>query len=260
MMSRKTFFFPTLLLLFALASCVSEPGREPSAFQVKLECQPVSQDESMPQSAVYAIVNQNKVKISAMSTCDSIPFNQYEDYQIPQAALAAVGGWWAGSGDYLYAIEEEGKVAFYRAHADEMQEGNSYAYERIGLFENGRFDLQLPLRAEDLAGAYSQSNEEGSHILFVGLKEDTIKAAFFEVDGVLPPVNQLNLLMAAMEPRPLEPFELNFTNMHFRCPLGEGEFARTNGGIAVIFREKLFKGRPLRLEKILAEDYSMPVQ
>ena len=214
----------------------------------------------MPQHAVYAIINQNKVKIATMSACDSIPFSAYKGYQIPEGALAAVGGSWAGTGDYLYAVEEEGKVVFYRGIASQGQAEGSFQYQEIGFFENGRFNLQLPLRKDELAGTYAQSSEVGSHLLFIGMKEDTLKAEFFEMDGVLPPVNQLNLLMTALQPQLLEPFELNPNTMHFQCPLGDGSFARTDGGITVVFNEKQFKGRPLRLEKILSKDYSIPVQ
>ncbi|MCB0571527.1 MAG: hypothetical protein KDC66_17270 [Phaeodactylibacter sp.] len=259
MMSCKTKLLTAVLFSLLASACISGPD-EGSHYQVKLECQPISQDESLPQSAVYAIVNQSKVKIATVSTCDSIAFGDYATYQIPDSALAAVGGWWAGAGDYIYAIEEGGRLAFYRAYIDEMQEQGGYAYENIGTYENGHFNLQLPLRPEELAGTYTQSHEEGSHILFIGLKEDTVKAELFKMDGILPPINQLNLLMAALEPQPLDPFDLNINNMHFRCPLGEGEFARTDGSIVAIFRDEHFKGRPLRLEKILSEDYSPPVE
>jgi len=148
-----TFSKPIPILLFALsalAACLNTPAGEGAeeGFSVQLLCQPASQDESMPQSAVYAIVNQSKVKLASMSACDSIAPASFEDYDIPGAARAAVGGWWAGGGEYLYAIEEDSAVAFYQGWVEEGQEDDSYHYQKIALFKEGRFDLQLPQQKE----------------------------------------------------------------------------------------------------------------
>lgn len=144
--------FSLLITAFLFTACRPDSNTETDGqgFQAQLQCQTISGDESAPQSAVYAIVNQNKVKIASISVCDSIAPASYEDYGIPAAALAAVGGWWAGAGDYFYAIEEDSAVAFYQGWVDEAQEEDSYHYRKIALFQGGRFNLQLPANRDSI--------------------------------------------------------------------------------------------------------------
>jgi hypothetical protein len=143
-----TKFFLLAFSLFLLASnCANDKGRSSKAsrFEVELLCETLSADEAAPQSAVYAIVNQNKVKIANSSTCAPLSPDTYEDYGIPSNALAAVGGWWAGSGGYFYALEEDGIIVFYQGTLDEMQEDDEgFFYQKLAKFEDGRFSVQLP--------------------------------------------------------------------------------------------------------------------
>ena len=62
--------FPILLFfLLALPACQNTPsgGEAEEGFSVQLLCQSTSQDETAPRSAVYAVVNQNKVKLANIS-------------------------------------------------------------------------------------------------------------------------------------------------------------------------------------------------
>ncbi len=254
--------FPTFFSVILFTACQTAPADEEKeeSYKVRLQCQAVSEDEAFPQSAVFAIVNQNKVKLASISNCDSIAPASYEDYEIPAEALAAVGGWWAGAGDYFYAIREDSTITFYQGWAEEGQEEESYHYSKIGIFSDGQFNLQMPVKQEELVGTYTLSRETGSHILFVGLKEDTLKAEYFQMDGILPPVNQLNLLMTSLERKEAASLELNPVTLSFTSELGRGKFIRDEKGSAVVLLDKEADGGPLRLEKILSEDYSIPVQ
>ncbi|MCB0548939.1 MAG: hypothetical protein KDD19_15270 [Phaeodactylibacter sp.] len=254
--------FPILAFLVLFNACqsgVADKGDEQD-FTVQLQCQAISEDDALPQSAVYAIVNQNKVKLATISSCDSIPPASYEDYEIPANALAAAGGWWGGAGDYFYAIREDTVIAFYQGWADESQEDESFHYTRIGAFEDGMFNLQIPVRKEELVGTYALSREAGSYILFVGMKEDSLVAEYFQMDGILPPVNQLNILMSSLERKEAAHLVLNTTTLNFTSELGKGQFLLEKGGAAVVLQEEEVDGHPLRMEKILSKDYSIPVQ
>lgn len=258
----KKIILPAIFLACFFTACQTAPADEEKeeSYKVRLQCQAVSEDEAFPQSAVFAIVNQNKAKLANISSCDSIPPASYEDYGIPAEALAAVGGWWAGAGDYFYAIQEDSTIAFYQGWVEEGQEEEDYHYSIVGTFADSRFNLQMPVKKEELVGTYALSRETGSHILFIGLREDTLKAEYFQMDGILPPVNQLNILMTSLEREQAASLELNPATLNFTSELGRGKFLREEKGSAVLLLDKELDGGPLRMEKILSEDYSIPVQ
>lgn len=145
-MPGTKFFLLAFFGLLLAGNCANDKSRssKASSFEVELQCETVSTDEVAPQSAIYAIVNQNKVKIANSSTCAPISPDAYEDYDIPSNALAAVGGWWAGSGGYFYAVEEAGSIVFYQGTLDEMQEEDGFFYQKLAKFEAGHFNVQLP--------------------------------------------------------------------------------------------------------------------
>jgi hypothetical protein len=143
-MPGKPIQFLVLATLLLAYSCKSDRSAQETRYDVELQCETVSADDIAPESAVYALINQNKVKIATASTCQPILPEEYEHYSIPSDALAAVGGWWAGAGDYFYALEEDGVILFFHGVMSEMQEEDSFRYEKLGRFEDGRFYLQLP--------------------------------------------------------------------------------------------------------------------
>lgn len=247
-----------LLLSACQSGSTDQSGSE--SYNIQLQCQASNTEQTASQNAVYAIVNQNKVKLGSISSCDSIAPASYEDYDIPAEALAAVGGWWAGLGEYFYAIKEDSTIAFYQGWVEEGQEEERYHYTKVGTFADGQFNLQMPVKKEELVGTYALSREAGSHILFVGLKEDTLKAEYFQMDGILPPVNQLNILMTSLEREEAAVLELNPATLDFTSELGRGKFIQEEKGPAVLLLDKEVNGEPLRMEKILSEDYSIPVQ
>ena len=253
---------PALLCLFLVAfSCQPNISEESDVPQVRLECKAKDASSATPQYAVYAIVGYNKVKIANYIACDSIAPKQYSRFNIPEAALAAVGGSTGGAANYMYAIEEEDKIYFYDAHTSSSllkPSDEPITYHKVGVYANDKFDLQLPPSRQEIVGTYALSKEEGSRILFVGMSNDKLVAEYFQSDGILPPVNQLNLYMSAMEPDSLTDFKLDPATMAFTSEKGRGKFVRSSGGglDVVLYLEK----EEVVLEKILNADYSIPVE
>ena len=106
---------------------------EQSAY-VLLLCKEVmtSEEEAeMPTYEVFFQLGENKVKIADILNCETISPELYEQYQIPKNAISAVGGWWAGAGDYLYIIEENGNYVVKKGDMDEGREENDYFYKTI---------------------------------------------------------------------------------------------------------------------------------
>ena len=109
---------------------------------VQLLCESIGESEDDPRHAVYAQINDSKAKIAEVSVCDVITSDNYSQYQIPADALAAVGGWWAGLGDYIYAQRNaDGSISFYAGSAGESEEESTLAYRNIATYANGRFSV-----------------------------------------------------------------------------------------------------------------------
>ena len=56
----------------------------------------------------------------------------YANYQIPDEAIAACGGWWAGAGDYFYMIDNgNDNFTILRGSMDEQQTSDDYSYKMV---------------------------------------------------------------------------------------------------------------------------------
>lgn len=80
---------------------------------------------------VILTVDGKKEIIDTVMACDKIPASNFAQYDIPKTALSACGGWWAGAGDYFYAIWENNKVVVYQGWQDEQQTDDGYHWEVV---------------------------------------------------------------------------------------------------------------------------------
>lgn len=55
----------------------------------------------------------------------------YAAQGIPVQAIAACGSWWAGSGDYFYAIATDKGIDIFQGYIDEMQEDKGYHWKKM---------------------------------------------------------------------------------------------------------------------------------
>lgn len=119
----------------------AEDSTKPLA--VQLTCEDIGSTDEAPHFAVYAIISEQKTKLMEVSSgCQIIEKAQFADYQIPNDATAAVGGWWAGAGDYFYAQQTGEKVKIFYAVADEAQETPGFKYKELATYEKGKFNVQ----------------------------------------------------------------------------------------------------------------------
>ncbi len=104
--------------------------------KVALICNDLGEGEyGTPQAEVFLDIDGNKIKVGTIAACSAIPAEDYTQHEIPTNAVAACGGWWAGAGDYFYAIIENNEVAVYRGAIDESEESTGYHWEKIELKE-----------------------------------------------------------------------------------------------------------------------------
>lgn len=62
-------------------------------------------------------------------SCVEMTRSEYEKNNIPADAIIALGGWWAGSGDYYYLVLRGGKPVLYAGWQDEQQTDEGYHWE-----------------------------------------------------------------------------------------------------------------------------------
>ena len=259
-MSSFKILIPILAFsLFLFACQEDEPIDDSDGLLLQLNCQTIDANANPPVHAVYIVVNYNKVKIASLTACDSIPKQDYGKYNIPDNAFEAVGGWHQREGSVIYATFDNGYLSFFQKHLHKASDGSITELKtlQLGKYIDGKFDLRLPLRMEDLPGAYVLSKEGGSHLIFVGLKDNGLAAEYFQTEETLAPVDQLNLLMATIESDTLNNFEVQFPSLQFTSDTHSGEFIETeNGGIDLILAGE----EVLKLHKIQPGEDRIPTE
>lgn len=69
--------------------------------------------------------------LDTIQVCEPLTAEERGEHNMPADALAACGGWWAGAGDYFYAIRRNDSLVVYQGWLDEMQQDESYHYEVV---------------------------------------------------------------------------------------------------------------------------------
>lgn len=126
----------------APTSTTTDAAQEPQQpkAEPELVCEEIRGMEAMvPRSVVYLMVGTEKVFVDSVTVCDDISPDSYEMYQIPSHALQAVGGFWAGAGDYYYlTIQGNDAVVMYGWSDEEVDPSEMYQYKekkRISLVQ-----------------------------------------------------------------------------------------------------------------------------
>lgn len=225
------------LSLFLLAACQSEATstEEEASISVEFRCELIGEQEGVPQYALYTILDESKVKLVELNACDRIEPADYRRLGIAQEAIAAAGGWYAGFGDYLYAVEEEdGELSFYFGGIGEGQ--TEPIYSAIARYAEGRFQILRPLHQADLAGYYTHETTDSAFVLFVGMQGDTLTGRLFGREGQLPPAHQL--LQSLGEFGAGSPFVMDYSlsDLRFSSPLGEGSVLWRPDEVILLFQ------------------------
>ncbi len=142
----RLYFLISALASVALFSCKNEPkAPDWNTKTIQLSCAELEGSETAPAFAVYLQVDERKTKIAEInSACNTLAREEMPAYEIPEDAISAIGGWWAGSGDYFYTVAEGEVIAVYQGYADEMQEEPGYHYQRIATYDGKKFNITRP--------------------------------------------------------------------------------------------------------------------
>jgi hypothetical protein len=86
----------------------------------------------IPHTKVSVDYNDTRTSLDPM-LCAGTQYDkaQMKDMEIPDDAIFAVGGWYAGGGDYYYIIPTSTGIAVYKGYQDEQQEDAGYHWEKF---------------------------------------------------------------------------------------------------------------------------------
>src|SRR3989338_5402261 len=82
-------------------------------------------------SATKGLITLSLLFLTMGCSSEPISVKSRADYDIPADALASCGGWWAGGGDYFYAIWENNNVVVYQGWQDEGQKDNGFHWKAV---------------------------------------------------------------------------------------------------------------------------------
>jgi hypothetical protein len=115
------------------ASVANEPAVA-AASNVKLICKELGEDSlNIPHFDVLLSADGTETKIKSINACADIAKSAYKTYEIPDTAIAACGGWYAGAGDYYYVVMQDGKAVVFEGWQDESQQEKGYHWKQLKL-------------------------------------------------------------------------------------------------------------------------------
>lgn len=81
-----------------------------------LQCEEIQNaDEDNPLAVVYLSQMEMQYVIDTVYTCSVIAPQMFTSFGVPRQALSACGGWWAGRGNFYYALQEGDSIAVMHA-------------------------------------------------------------------------------------------------------------------------------------------------
>lgn len=222
---------PRAILFFLMSACLwacgpdnsEQAARHADWSKVQLVCESLSQSDDAPRSAVYAILQESKIKLAEISACDTIVADGYAQLGIPEKALTAVGGWWAGYGEYIYAMIEDEALRLYIGGIGEESEAQHPQFAPLARYDGDQFQLLRPLHPADLAGYYMHQGPDTSYVLFLGLNGPNLVSKLFATAEPLPAQKVLQRALPEFAASPDLEFNCNLNGLDFQSGLGEGQ-------------------------------------
>ncbi|MFK7935188.1 MAG: hypothetical protein AB8G22_16875 [Saprospiraceae bacterium] len=254
--------FSYLLILLFFAACQADTPDstttqqavttyDATAPKVTFVCEQISFDEALPESALYVNVKDSKIKLTNIPVCETISRSDYAQHNIPTEATAAAGGFYAGLGEYFYAIVNNEKIDIIAGYMDERQTDDDFHYDRMASVKDGKVTFKGMESKPDLTGLYTLGGHHNSYVLFLGMQNDTLQAQYAEIEGMLPPAEEISQYMSGFNLKPID-FDVDMNNLTFTSDLGYGKFERIPTHVLVTFEEKEnpMTGEALTLNKM----------
>ncbi len=148
-MTKLTTFVPVIAFVIALSACGNSKTKDnkddkkdtttvnntpvgPKMVQLKWVDKGTDKNDT-PHNEVVLSVDGKDSTIAEILACDSIGKAQYAEMEIPAEATTACGGWWAGAGEYFYALIKDGKTKVFYGWQSEEQTEKGYHWKELDL-------------------------------------------------------------------------------------------------------------------------------
>ncbi|RMD74693.1 MAG: hypothetical protein D6818_02785, partial [Bacteroidetes bacterium] len=137
-----------------------------------------------------------RIKLDELINCDTADATTALD--LPEGAIDAAGGWWAGAGSWYALVPDSAGWAIYRRLEDEMLPASEWRlFARLD--EAGRL-VPPPIQPSQLAGFYARQRDEGgTEVLFLGMNGGMLEAKLFQLDSLPPKKVFHNVLRQSRE-------------------------------------------------------------
>ncbi|NRB48757.1 MAG: hypothetical protein HRU41_13855 [Saprospiraceae bacterium] len=218
---------------------------------VGLRCIPIegATEEDIYRYMVHLVDGNQSTPIMLIPVCSLLDSTQYADHQIPSEAIAAASSWWAGSGDYLYAVSTTDGILLRRAVIDEMQLVRDYGYMDWALWQQDTLIKYDPTKMVPITGLYTAEGEETSYVLLLDRIGEEWQVEAVEIAGRLPAREDLRMELESMRFQKIEGFTLDTATSQFSAgEWGAGELVVEGPSYFMLFKEKKnAAGKPLKL-------------
>lgn len=247
-----------ILLLCGLMACKSttntseQVGEPNNSTAVELKCVPIdgAVEEDIYRFVVHIVDGNQSTPVMLIPVCSTMDSTSYADHQVPAEAIAAVSSWWAGSGDYVYALSTDEGILIRRAVVDEMQLVRDYGYMDWALWQQDTLISFDPTTMRPpVTGLYTAEGQETSYVLLLDRIEGQWQAEAVALDGKLPSREDLRMELDGLNLQKISGFELDIRNGQFSAgEWGEGELVLEGARYFLVFKErKDEEGEPLKL-------------
>lgn len=218
---------------------------------IQLNCEAVHSEGETPRYAVYALLEESKVKLAEMGACDTVLAIDYPARRIPADALTAVGGEIDGYAEYIYARINDDKLQLLIGGTPEGGEHDKPLYSPLADYEKGKFKLLRPLHHADLAGYYMNRGVDTSYVLFLGLKGPNLVSKLFATTEALPAQKVLQRALPEFAASPDFDFLCNLNGLDFESGLGSGHIYWQPDSASVTFHEFMGQAKTKVFELML---------
>jgi hypothetical protein len=100
----------------------------------RLYCNSLAPDpDGNPHSEIMLLVDGKRTKLKASNSCEEIDRSIWKNYDIPDSAINAIGGFWAGLGQYWYLVKKDGKYAVFEGFQDEGVKTKGWNWKEISI-------------------------------------------------------------------------------------------------------------------------------
>lgn len=148
MMRNLIKVFPIVIILLMLAACGKGKTNETNIapkdtvkvdapvgaqkVELKFVNKGIGKNDEPHNDIVLSIDGKDSV-IAEILSCDTIEKVRFKEMGIPAEATTAIGGWWAGAGEYFYAYIKDGKAKVFYGWQSEEQTEEGYHWKEMDL-------------------------------------------------------------------------------------------------------------------------------